>query len=380
MKRYKTILFVVLFLVVLGVCAAQKERLCNYNNICEPCNEADCSSNETKESCIHDCYDYMQMAIMFEFNGQSFSRVNVIEKSNYYLNIFEQGLNTTSDGIVELLKDGNAIYEQGLNLPYTLTPYSNKVNGFRINLNGQAIERKISFCNNNGICEPCNDAQCTTAENAITCRKDCQFNSNDNLCDMRPDGICDPDCVLPYGCKESSFGCDRECAYENTKVPTEAEASEGSMPEKIGRYDYMTDYSGMKCVDELGGSICNDDYTCVDGFISAADTDFCCLSTCVPIEYRPAEEDIKIKQTEVVEAPAGNTQMIASVIIAVILIILIILYFERTRSRGEQGEEGLAYEAHYYLSQGYNKVQARQILLQRGWREKDVDRILVRFK
>ncbi len=55
----------------------------------------------------------------------------------------------------------------------------------------------VSFCNRNGVCEPCEAGICPVSENFLTC-PDCRPSDEDGVCVVRDDGVCDPDCAPDY--------------------------------------------------------------------------------------------------------------------------------------------------------------------------------------
>jgi hypothetical protein len=72
--------------------------------------------------------------------------------------------------------------------------FDNGIQRIEIYQDGEFISgRQISFCNSNGICEPCSGPGCTLIENSLTCL-DCPSGAEDYFCDLVQDGICDPDC------------------------------------------------------------------------------------------------------------------------------------------------------------------------------------------
>jgi len=103
-------------------------------------------------------------------------------------------------------------------------------------------EQSLSFCDDDGVCEPCKSPGCTVAENQISCA-DCKSGGADGYCDQVPDGICDPDCD---GKRDSD--CGKNC-------------------------------------DEIGGVDCLNNQDCIGGYFrSSIETDRCCIKgRCVQI-------------------------------------------------------------------------------------------------
>ncbi len=124
---------------------------------------------------------------------------------------------------------------------------------YEITIDGST--EKVSFCNNDGQCQPCLEGLCENIENHLTCPEDCPSGGKDNYCDLQRDGICDPDC------EDYDFDCDacigNVCLYDGMEVNREI------------------------CSD-LGGSSCRRDELC-DGYKTYADDTGmgCCIGQCV---------------------------------------------------------------------------------------------------
>ncbi len=90
-----------------------------------------------------------------------------------------------------------------------LVNYSPNIAKIRFTKDGKDIlDYPISFCDNDGMCEPCSEENCHSAENSYTC-DDCPTGGSDNFCDAIEEGRCDQDCPwTDADCKE----CE-ECIY-----------------------------------------------------------------------------------------------------------------------------------------------------------------------
>jgi hypothetical protein len=122
------------------------------------------------------------------------------------------------------------------------------------------FEEGISFCDRDGVCEPCRSADCSAAENVLTCA-DCASGSADGYCDLRADGICDPDCGFDLADPDCERRCSQDCGVE--------------------------DESLLSC-DDMGGSVCEPDEDCMGGWMAYTwDSMYCCVSgVCAyPNEY-----------------------------------------------------------------------------------------------
>jgi len=109
-------------------------------------------------------------------------------------------------------------------------------------------ERKMNFCDKDGVCDACLGWPCDDAESFVTCT-DCSSGSADGYCDLERDGICDPDCDDRDGdCPR----CGSVCLY----------------------YD-MKD----KGCSDIGGTECNDEQDCMGGeFVYLNELmRYCCL-------------------------------------------------------------------------------------------------------
>ena len=85
------------------------------------------------------------------------------------------------------------------------------------------LEKEITFCNNNNLCES------KIRENFLTCPSDCKSGSSDNYCDGILDGKCDQDCVnQDRSDKDIDCTCDNKICdvRENARTcPTDCKSS-----------------------------------------------------------------------------------------------------------------------------------------------------------
>ena len=120
-------------------------------------------------------------------------------------------------------------------------------------------EQVLSFCNNNGVCEPCKEMGCIVAENSWTC-SDCTTGSGDDYCDLIKDDICDPDC---HNEDSDCAGCEPYCYYDDMPRPS-----------------FCSDFGGDICADD---EICQGDALSVDTLDADGGRD-CCIgdAECMP--------------------------------------------------------------------------------------------------
>jgi hypothetical protein len=130
------------------------------------------------------------------------------------------------------------------------------------------IERLISFCNNNGKCEPCEGPSCSLIENTLTCH-DCKSGSADGFCDTISDDICDPDCDHDTADPDCQSNCSEDCGMD------------------IDTALFCSDYKGTAC----------ETYEdCIGGFmVYAADAMTCCLGGVCGIEGEYVETSSELK-------------------------------------------------------------------------------------
>lgn len=135
-------------------------------------------------------------------------------------------------------------------------PLDSGVSSFEI-LNGGVVvhSQYLSFCDEDGTCEPCGergpDNACRLVESMLLCA-DCPSGGSDNYCDLFEDGICDPDC----------YGKDLDC--------------EGCTPDECYYRDSVVE--PLLCAEDLGGEVCQPGVGCTGGFVYADDSGTrCCV-------------------------------------------------------------------------------------------------------
>ena len=154
--------------------------------------------------------------LLVHLGERSIDYVYAVQDNKYYKDLFEASANQdfleANDLSVQLLDSENVIVEQEIdskNLGF-VTAYLDEIKAtetIKIVDGGEVfVEREINFCNDNDICEPCDDAGCLLAENVLVC-SDCSYNSDDNFCDLSKDGSCDPDCTAQYDCDDCETSC-----------------------------------------------------------------------------------------------------------------------------------------------------------------------------
>jgi hypothetical protein len=145
--------------------------------------------------------------------------------------------------------DGSVVYEDVLTVPF-IADYVPGISRFEVvRSSGEVLlEADISFCDGDGVCEPCLGTGCGSAENFLTCA-DCPSGSYDNFCDLRQDSICDPDCRYIDGDCET---CNSFCFFDDD-----------------------TDFT----CEALSGTVCGSKEDCYGGrFIYSEDApESCCL-------------------------------------------------------------------------------------------------------
>jgi hypothetical protein len=197
--------------------------------------------------------------------------------SNYYLDI-ENELPYT----FKLLKDNEILTEESAQASaFTLLDYY-PADKLILESENSRLERTLNFCNNNGVCDYCDNADCEMQENELTC-DDCAVSSEDGYCNVRDDNICDPDCVHGYEYGEEAVveGC-----YEDRFA---------------------------EC------NVCDEEQICI-GSTSTQAGEICCLGECESaIDYY---EDLDLEEEEPIERPNY-----AWVFIALGIVILLVFGF-----------------------------------------------------
>ncbi|MBI4738625.1 hypothetical protein HY772_03550 [Candidatus Woesearchaeota archaeon] len=133
-------------------------------------------------------------------------------------------------------------------------PFDDRMVAVQFFQNGILVQDvPFSFCNFNGLCEPCTQESCSLSENAATC-SDCPSGGFDSYCDLRSDGTCDPDC---------QDRLDNDC-------PT---CAPNCVDQVSGRIKFY-------CVDH-GGRLCYFDEGCFGTSVKTLDPlGACCIGEC----------------------------------------------------------------------------------------------------
>ena len=151
--------------------------------------------------------------------------------SHYYSDTFKQ---ETTNYTVEFYKDKILKYSISImNTAFTLIEFDESVyesNIMVVKKNNVLLNsKKLNFCNNNNVCEPCLSPDCINQENELVCA-DCSYGGKDNYCNLFDDQICDSDCATGYeyleqnsyeGCYEEQFfykTCEEKGAIQCTGI------------------------------------------------------------------------------------------------------------------------------------------------------------------
>jgi hypothetical protein len=186
-----------------------------------------------------------------EDNGIKIDAITVIINNNYYRGFFEDGFVKEGGHFFRFFSDDGFLSESEADSSFqSLIEYAPGITRIEVWSDELLYSRDITFCNYNGICEPCFSDDCSTAENTLVC-SDCSPSERDNFCNLLKDDICDPDCTLQYyGGPDSSDVCVEEDFYYST------------------------------CF-EIGGSFCEPDEICrgFETYLQSAE-DVCCVGMC----------------------------------------------------------------------------------------------------
>ncbi|MBI5398733.1 hypothetical protein HZB03_04685 [Candidatus Woesearchaeota archaeon] len=149
---------------------------------------------------------------------------------------------------------GKSIWSVVLREGEVAVPFDDRMLAVQFFQNGGLVQDvPLSFCDFDGMCEPCTQQSCSLSENTVTC-SDCPSGVFDAYCDLRSDGICDPDC-------EDQL--DKDC-------PTCAPNCVDQISGKIKLY----------CADR-GGRLCYFDEGCFGTSVKTLDSQgTCCIGEC----------------------------------------------------------------------------------------------------
>lgn len=191
-----------------------------------------------------------------EFDSLDVLFIMPISKNNYYFSYYDDYKEET-DYKFRFLNDDDVLEINIENKLNTIVDF-NLIKDFefvQIVKNNEIISNhSLNFCNNNGICEPCNSPDCKTQENELVCG-DCEPSSKDNYCNIKEDNICDLDCL--------AYEYEEESVYENCFEDNFLLLS-------------CSDYFGKVCVEN---QICNGTQLALDN-----SKENCCLGECVESE------------------------------------------------------------------------------------------------
>jgi len=297
-------------------------------------------------------YAETALIIHFDLKGGTVNHVFAIENNEYYRDSFEGSEDSAflrRNNIFIQLSDANKIiFEQEAdseNVGFARASIDTIKNTKRITITEsgkKTAEKEINFCNNNGICEPCNDARCLSAENALLCA-DCGHNSDDNFCDLKKDGICDPDCVAKYYCEE----CQTECLFEE-----------------------------IETCESKDGIICNPDERCDGEIVYADDSEQCCIGLCMLKE--PLAQAKRTEQAAEEEKKDANMffdiMLYAAAMISIILALGAV--FSYTAAKKSIRSRKLKNYVDTSRKKGYNDSQIRNSLASQGIKEQDLEKAM----
>ena len=225
------------------------------------------------------------------------------------------------------------------------------------------VSQEVSFCNNDGQCQPCFEGLCDNVENHLTCPEDCPSGTHDNYCDLERDGVCDPDC------EEYDFDCDacieNVCLYAGMEVQT------------------------ISC-SEIGGNVCSPREDC-GGFMTYADDVGmdCCIGDCVvpTTETEPdrGEErpplpgderiDDSVFQQETQQDPTFIYLLAMSAFLLIALGLTVISQYKTIMT-----EHQMRKYVHDMAASGYTIDQIEAALVQQGYEKELVEKVCKRYR
>lgn len=163
--------------------------------------------------------------------------------------LVEDHTETLNNIEIQLLQNQDVLYSGKLGGYTSLYNYYPTMNQVKIIFNGkEKMNKKITFCNNNGYCEPCRGLTCELLENEITCN-DCRSGTKDYACVGTEDSICDPDCIGTIADPDCSSDCLQYCGIEEEFALTcrEYGGFECEPTEDCIRGDMIHAYDVMNC-------------------------------------------------------------------------------------------------------------------------------------
>jgi hypothetical protein len=274
------------------------------------------------------------IVVRFTEDGQEISSVRTEVRNAYYVffsHYDEDVYFVDEEGKKVQLLDaaGSVLYEGEFRLLW-FAYYDKNIANIRV-LSGTGttlFEKPLTFCNNDGQCAPCTDTGCTTAENYLTC-SDCPSGYFDRLCDLKRDGICDPDCSQMDGdcsaCTDTycffddvqDFTCDafdgevceagEDCVggeFMHTEDEDPESCCAGGICRNVGEYietmsrvledpenaitpsgarasDVLAKGISNYCFETMGGEICGPEQDCEGENIEYYYGEFCCVGDCI---------------------------------------------------------------------------------------------------
>jgi lysophospholipase L1-like esterase len=205
--------------------------------------------------------------------------------------------------------------------------------------NDRVIEqRKINFCNNNNLCEPCLTPDCINNENELVCG-DCEQNSEDNYCNVNDDNVCDLDCKSGY---EYILDNDESDCFEETFFLKTCEQQGGVICNDFctGNLDTNNCCTNGGCLvdnDEMSqkecnlqlGELCETGLECTGESFLTNDEKICCIEgKCTDKVYIQTNyPDLDLNKQELKE----SNYTFLYIIVALILIISIIYYIKKNK-------------------------------------------------
>ncbi len=229
---------------------------------------------------------------------------------------------------------------------------------YEITVDGQTED--VSFCNNDGQCQPCFEGLCENIENYLTCPEDCPSGGEDNFCDLQRDGVCDPDCDgYDFDCDEC---IDKVCLYDGMEVDRET------------------------CSD-IGGTSCRGDEVCEGYETYADDTGMgCCIGQCaeesdeeVVQEESEGEESGEPRETTDVQEEERNPVLfylistVAFLSVALITGVFVIGKRIKTEHQVRSYVDNL-------MQTGYSPVQIEEALKQQKIDRSIVESVMKRYR
>jgi hypothetical protein len=233
--------------------------------------------------------------------------ISVIESTLYYRQSLFKGFTPESGGFsIAFLDSGNTQISGGTAYPgeNNLFSFDSRVASISVSQDAKLLSKKqLSFCNLNGICEPCRGPACTIIESSLSCA-DCPTGSSDYACDLANEGICDPDCDDK---DKDCPGCTEDCWYKDSTMPTTACAA---------------DKNGEACAP---GQLCTGEYVYADDTGSLCCTGGRCMDKTVVVTSVPKDNLSETPSTPAEQPPSQTQKKSPLWLIPVIAIIALAL-------------------------------------------------------